>query len=148
LGPFLGFDQYAYQFYQQGKREDFKTKTGWINGLVKFKKVVILINQNTQSSAEVMASALKKYHVGVLVGSTTRGWGTVEKVFPLTHQLDQVQTFSVFLVHHLTLREDGQPIEGRGVDPDININDPDWRGQLEAYFDSPDLTSAVSRLLF
>lgn len=147
LGPFIGPDQYAYQFLQQDKKEDFKTKTGWLAGLVKFKKVVVLINQNTQSSAEVMASVLKKYHVGVLVGTTTKGWGTVEKVFSLEHQLSDQQTYSVFLVHHLTLREDGQPIEGQGVEPDVSIKDPNWRLQLLAYFSDPGLVNAVNNLL-
>ncbi|MBU1499549.1 hypothetical protein KKE48_01635 [Patescibacteria group bacterium] len=147
LGPFIGPDQYAYQFLQQDKKEDFKTKTGWLAGLVKFKKVVVLINQNTQSSAEVMASVLKKYHVGVLVGTTTKGWGTVEKVFSLEHQLSDQQTYSVFLVHHLTLREDGQPIEGQGVEPDVSIKDPNWRQQLLAYFSDPGLVNAVNNLL-
>ncbi|KKS80036.1 MAG: C-processing peptidase [Candidatus Beckwithbacteria bacterium GW2011_GWA2_43_10] len=147
LGPFIGPDQSAYQFLQQGKKEDFTTKTGWLPGLVKFKKVVVLINQNTQSSAEVMASVLKKYHVGVLVGTTTRGWGTVEKVFSLEHQLGGRQTYSVFLVHHLTLREDGQPIESQGVEPDVSIKDPNWRQQLLAYFSDPGLITAIDNLL-
>jgi len=146
LGPFIGEDQYAYQFLQQGEKEDFTTKTGWLPGLVKFKKVVVLINQNTQSSAEVMAAVLKKYHVGVLVGTTTKGWGTVEKVFELKHQLSDQQTYSVFLVHHLTLREDGQPIEGQGVNPDVDIRQSNWRQQLNAYFNSPELLTAVNNL--
>lgn len=147
LGPFIGNDQYAYQFLQQGKKEDFTTKTGWLPGLVKFKKVVVLINQNTQSSAEVMAAVLKKYHVGVLVGTTTKGWGTVEKVFSLEHQLDSQQTYSVFLVHHLTLREDGQPIESQGVNPDVSLKDSNWRQQLLAYFSDPALVTAVDNLV-
>lgn len=148
LGPFIGEDQYAYQFLQQDKKEDFKTKIGWLPGLVKFKKVVVLINGNTQSSAEVMAAVLKKYHVGVLVGTTTKGWGTVERVFSLEHQLGAQQTYSVFLVHHLTLREDGQPIEGQGVNPDVSLSDPNWRQQLLAYFSNPALITAVANLSF
>lgn len=147
LGPFIGENQYAYQFLQQDKKEDFTTKSGWMPGLVKFKKVVVLINQNTQSSAEVMAAVLKKYHVGVLVGTTTKGWGTVEKVFSLEHQLGSQQAYSVFLVHHLTLREDGQPIEGQGVNPDVFLSDPNWRQQLLAYFSDPALITTVNNLL-
>jgi len=74
LGPFIGQDQYAYQFFHQGEKTDFKTKIGWLPSLVRYKKVVILINENTQSSAEVVAATLKKYNVGVLVGTTTKGW--------------------------------------------------------------------------
>jgi len=40
-----------------------------------------LIDGGTQLSAEEMVVAIKKYNVGVVVGESTRGWGTVEKVF-------------------------------------------------------------------
>jgi hypothetical protein len=146
LGPFIGQDQYAYQFYHQGEKPDFKTQTGWLPSLLRYKKVLILANENTQSSAEVMAAVLKRYNVGVLLGNTTRGWGTVEKVFPLDSQLDPNETYSMFLVHSLTLRDDNQPIEGRGVDPLINIADPGWEAQLNSYLNYPELTRLVQKI--
>ncbi len=146
LGPFIGNDQYAYQFFHQGNKEDFKTKIGWLPGLVRYKKVVVLINENTQSSAEVMAATLKKYNVGVLVGTPTRGWGTVEKVFELKQQIDPNEKYSAFLVHSLTLRDDGQPIEGKGVEPQINIKSANWEKEFSAYFHYPALASTIKNL--
>lgn len=146
LGPFIGINTYAYQFYHQGNYEDFKTLTGWMNSLVRYKKVVILINGGTQSTAEVMTAVLKKYNVGVVVGTTTKGWGTVEKVFPMDSQIDSNQKFSIFLVHHVTLRDDNQPIEGRGVDPMINTNSANWQKELQSRFGDTGLTKAVEGL--
>ena len=147
LGPFIGPDQYAYQFFHQGKRTDFKTQTGWMPSLVRYKKVVVLVNEGTQSSAELFAATLKRYNAGVLVGVTTKGWGTVERVFPLRVQLNSSERYSVFLTHSLTLRDDGQPIEGRGVDPQIDINDADWGEQLFAHFHCRELVEAVEELV-
>lgn len=147
LGPFIGNNQYAYQFFHQGEPIDFKTKVGWLPSLNRYKKIVILVNEQTQSSAEVMAATLKKYNVGVVLGSTTKGWGSVEKVFPLDNQLDDGHTYSVFLVHSLTLREDGQPIEGSGVEPHIFINESGWEKQFGNYFDSPVLLQSVQEVL-
>lgn len=147
LGPFIGFDQYAYQLLHKGEKTDFKTKTGWLSGLVKFKKIIVLIDGNTQSTAEVFASVIKKYNVGVLVGVPTKGWGTVERVFELKSQISQDKKYSVFLVHSLTLREDGQPIEGKGVDPTINVNDPGWQKQLYSYFHYNELIEVVDNLV-
>lgn len=146
LGPFIGKDQYAYQFFHQGEKTDFKTKTGWLASLVRYKKVVILINENSQSSAEIVASVLKKYNVGIVVGTTTKGWGTVERVFPMEQQLDSAEKHSIFLVHSLTLREDGQPIEENGVEPLININKTNWQDQLNQYFHYPNLIKAVEQI--
>lgn len=146
LGPFIGPNQYAYQFFHQGEKEDFKTKTGWLKSLVRYKKVVILINQHTQSAAELVAATLKKYNVGVLVGRRTKGWGTVEKVFSLKNQLGQEEEYSIFLVHSLTLREDGQSIEGNGVEPVVDVSHPGWERQLLAYFHYPKLIETVKKV--
>lgn len=143
LGPFIGPNQYAYQFIQQGDITDFKTKTGWLPSLERYKKIAILINDQTQSSAEVMASVLKKYNVGILVGTTTKGWGTIERVFPLENQLSSDEEYSLFLVHHLTLRADGQPIESNGVEPVIAISQTNWQKKLASYFDNTDFVEAV-----
>jgi len=94
-----------------------------------------------------MAAVLKKYNVGIVVGTKTRGWGTVEKVFEIKNQFDSTEKYSAFLAHHLTLREDGQPIEGKGVEPLVNIQDPNWQKQLNTYFHYPELTNAVAKLI-
>lgn len=147
LGPFIGIDQYAYQLFHQGEKTDYKTRAGWLPGLFKFKKVVILIDNNTQSTAEVMASVLKKYNVGVLVGTTTKGWGTIEKVFEINQQLDKDENYSLFLVHSVSLREDGQPIEGHGVEPMINLQGADWEKELYSYFHYEEIAKAIKEIL-
>jgi len=145
LGFFIGNDQYAYEFFQQGTSTPQKTKVGWLPSLVRYKKVVVLINENTQSSAELMASVLKKYNVGVLIGQTTRGWGTIEKVFNIENQIASDETYSIFLVHTLALRDDNQPIEGRGVEPLITMG-ANWKKDLLDYFNYPELVETVEEI--
>lgn len=147
LGPFIGYDNYAYQFYQQGKKDDFKTTTGWLDSMVRYKKVVVLIDENSQSTAEVTAAALKKYNVGVLVGNTTKGWGTIEKVFAIDNQIKTDEKFSLFLVHHVTIADDGQPIEGRGVAPNISIKNPNWKKELLRRFGNQEIVDQVAKIL-
>lgn len=146
LGPFVGQNQYAFEFFHQGEYQPFKTKIGWLPSLVRYKKVVILIDENSQSSAEVMATTLKKYNVGILVGTKTKGWGTAEKLYKIENQISSDEKYSLFLVNSLTLREDYQPIEGNGIDPTININDSDWKKQLLAYFNDNNLIQAVEEI--
>jgi hypothetical protein len=147
LGPFIGYDNYAYQFYQQGNKDDFKTATGWLDSMVRYKKVVILIDENTQSTAEVTAAVLKKYNVGVVVGNTTKGWGTIEKVFPLDNQIKTDEKFSLFLVHHVTIADDGQSIEGRGIVPHISIKNPNWKKELLSRFGNQEIVDEVGKIL-
>ncbi|HPR13881.1 MAG TPA: S41 family peptidase [Candidatus Woesebacteria bacterium] len=143
LGPFIGPNQYAYQFLQQGEITDYKTRSDWLPSLLRYKKIAVLIDDQVQSTAEVMASVLKKYNVGVLIGTKTMGWGTVERVFPIEKQISNSQQYSVFLVHHLTLKEDGTIIEGTGVSPMINVNDVGWQRQLTRYFGDSAIAPAI-----
>ena len=147
LGNFIGKNQNAFDFYHKGEYEPFKTPTNKLPSISKYKQVVILVDNQTQSSAEMMAASLKKYHAGVILGTPTKGWGTVEKVFPLDNQFDSKNKYSLFLVHSITLRDDNQPTEGRGVDPDINIKDRDWTQQLFNYFGNNQLTEAIKSIL-
>ncbi len=143
LGPFIGPDQYAYEFFHKGEKIPFKTKVGWLASLFRYKKVVILVNENTQSSAEVMAATLKKYNVGVVVGTTTRGHGTIEKIMPMETKISETEKFSMFIVENLTLREDGQPIEKKGVNPHIDISSENWEVELLGYFNYLPLIEAT-----
>lgn len=147
MGLFLGKNQYAYDFYHRGEYEPFKTPTDKLASITRFKQTVVLVDNATQSSAEIMAASIKKYHLGVVVGVPTKGWGTVERVFPIDHQISDSEKYSMFLVHSITLRDDNQPIEGRGVEPDVNINNPNWEQQLFTYFRNSQLTSTVKQVL-
>lgn len=147
LGPFIGYNQYAYEFFHQEEYTPFKTQTGWLPSLVKYKRVVILIDSHVQSSAEVMVATLQKYNVGVLVGTKTRGWGTVENTYPIETVIDEDEKYSLFLVNSITLRPDGQPIEGRGVDPTIDINNPNWKEEFSVYFNDKEFLEVVARLV-
>lgn len=143
LGPFIGPDRAAYRFFQQGDRETYRTKTGWIDALVPYKKVVVLVNDKTQSTGELMASVLKKYNVGTVVGTTTRGWGTVERVMSLDNQYQPSKEHAVFLVHHLTVRSDGKPIQDRGVVPEVDITQDGWQQELRNYIPHEPLIEAT-----
>jgi hypothetical protein len=147
LGPFIGPNNYAFELFKQGEYEPFKTKFGWLPSLVRYKKVAILVDGNTQSSAEVMTATFKKYNVGIVVGTTTKGWGTIEAVYGLENQISEEEEYSVFLVNHLTVRDDGQSIEENGVEPTIDISTKDWEKQLLAYFDNQDFVNAVKKAL-
>lgn len=145
LGPFIGENQYAYELFHQDDYTPYKTKTGWLPGLFQYKKVVILIDGDTQSSAEVIAATLKKYNVGVTVGTKTKGWGTIEAVVDIDQELED-EKYSMFLVHSLTLRDDNEPIQGNSVYPLISIGDPDWKNQLFTYFNYSELNEAVEEI--
>lgn len=147
LGVFIGKNQYAFDFYHKGDYLVFRTTVEKLVALDRYKKVAVLADNQTQSSAEILAAAFKRTKVGVVVGMPTKGWGTVERVFPLEHQIDPGEKYSVFLVHSVTIRDDGLSIEGRGVEPDVNIKDSNWKEKLSERLKNMELESQIIQLL-
>ena len=147
LGFFIGTDRYAFDWWHRGESTPFKSTSTFLPSLVSFKQVAILIDGATQSTAEIMVATLKKYNVGVTVGATTKGWGTIEKVFEIKHQLDDQTKYSMFLVHSLTLADDNQPIEGNGVKPMVEIKNSNWSEQLLKYFHYQEFINAIKEKL-
>lgn len=147
LGFWLGSNQYAYDYFRQGEPQPFRTKTEKLLELTKFKKIVTLVDKETASSAEIFAASLKKFHLSVTLGSSTHGQGTVENFFPLHSKISDNETFSALIVRAVTLRDDGQPIEGRGVEPDIKLSDINWSDQLLQYYNYPSLVEAVKKVI-
>ena len=90
-------------------------------GHVAFRKpVVVLVNRNSASASEIVASALQDYGRAIIVGdSKTHGKGTVQTVQPLskptsTYGANRITTACFY-------RIDGGTTQLRGVEPDIVI---------------------------
>lgn len=84
--------------------------------------VVVLIDEETASAAEIVAGALKLHGRAVLIGSRTHGKGTVQTMFSLGDSLGQLNlTTSEFLVAgELPItRRSGQ--NQWGIDPHIAV---------------------------
>ena len=145
LGYFMGSNQYAFDLYAQNTYNVIRTTSALDPALAPYREVAILTDDMTQSTAEVLTASLKRFHIAYSVGATTRGWGTVENTFPLTTTMDASTTYALLLVHAITLRNDQEPIQGRGVDPDVSIADANWKSELSSFFHSPSIIAALQK---
>lgn len=143
LGLFLGQNQYAFDLYRKGDYEPIRTPIPKVSDLSKYKETAVLTNEVTQSTAEVISAAFKRFNLGKVVGTKTKGWGTVENTYALDTKITEGEKYSLFLVNSITLRDDGSPIEGAGVDPNVNTEESDWKQELYNHFDSQGLISAI-----
>lgn len=143
LGLFLGQNQHAFDLFSQGKYEAQRTVQAKFPELSRFGEVGIITDNMTQSTAEVISATFKRLRLGKTIGTNTRGWGTVENTYPIETEIDPNMKYSLLLVNSITLREDNQPIEGRGVDPDISTTDSDWKNKIKTQFRSTSLIKAL-----
>ena len=145
---FIGPNQYVYDYFHQGELKPERTPAfNKLELLSDVKNIAVLTDENTQSTSELLASIFKRFRLAKTVGVQTKGWGTVENTFPLKTDLGDGNKYSLLLVHSLTLREDGEPIEGRGVEPDINLKNTNWRQQLSNTFPSSAFVDDLVKVL-
>ena len=77
--------------------------------------MVVLTNEFSASASEILAGALQDYERATVVGATTFGKGSVNMLRRLSNDGGLYVTFARWFTPL------GRPIEGKGVDPDIEV---------------------------
>jgi carboxyl-terminal processing protease len=76
--------------------------------------LVVIIDQDSASAAEILAGAIRDHHRGTIVGVRSFGKGTVQGIFPLEDE----SRVGVRLTTSKFYSPNGRPFSGVGVDPD------------------------------
>ena len=84
-----------------------------------FEEIVVLVDNNTASSAEIIVAALQDSG-STIVGSTTHGKGVIQTALELP------AGGILMLTTHESLRSNGDPIDNVGIIPDIYITFPNF----------------------
>lgn len=79
------------------------------------KPLVVLMNENSASAAEIFSGAIKDYGLGTLVGTTTFGKGIVQRIFGLSDGTGIKLTISKYYT------PDGNDIHQKGIEPDVEV---------------------------
>ena len=97
---------------RHNKKNIYKVSKG---GYVYTKPLVVLIDENSASASEILASALHDNHRAILAGTRTFGKGLVQKVFSLPNQTGM----NITIARYLTPK--GIDINEEGIEPDYNV---------------------------
>ena len=80
--------------------------------------IVVLIDGNSASAAEILSGALQDTGAATLVGTTSYGKGSVQVVMPLYH----ADALKLTIAKYYT--PSGRSIDGTGITPDVEIDLP------------------------
>lgn len=94
-----------------GNREEYKSKGETYMDL----PIVVLINGESASAAEILAGAIKDHAYGTLIGTTTFGKGIVQTIFPLSDG----DALKLTTAKYFT--PSGNYIHEVGIEPDIEL---------------------------
>jgi len=78
--------------------------------------LVVLIDQNSASAAEIFAGAIRDHHRGAIVGTRSFGKGSVQGIFPL-----DVAEAGLRLTTARFYSPNGKPFSQVGVEPDVVV---------------------------
>ena len=100
--------------YQMKTRKGTTPYTS-VNNKTKNYKIVVLVDENSASASEIMASAMQEQYHATLVGVTTYGKGTVQEPKDLSNGTLIKYTIQEWLTSK------GNSINDKGVKPDVEI---------------------------
>lgn len=98
-------------YMQRDGEEEVFTTTGTDDRI----PLVVLVNENSASAAEILSGDIQDLHAGVLIGMKTYGKGTVQGVF----SVDTDEAVKVTIAKYKTAA--GREVDGTGIEPDITV---------------------------
>jgi carboxyl-terminal processing protease len=100
--------------------------------------MIVLVNGNTASAAEIISGAIQDHARGKLLGTTTYGKGSVQEWIPLMNNMGAVR-----ITVSLWYTPNGRQIAKQGLTPDVEV--PMTEAEFEAGKD-PQLDRAIELL--
>ncbi len=106
--------------------------------------LVVLVDENSASAAEVFAGGMQDYKKATIVGTTTFGKGIVQTIMPLGDGTAVKLTTAKYFTGK------GQDVHGKGIKPDIEIefdyDSVDWESDELGVEDDNQLVKAMEVL--
>ena len=92
------------------------------------KPIIVLINGGSASASEIVAGALQDHKRAIIVGTKSFGKGSVQTIIPFRKSNKEKTTAGIRLTTARYYTPSGESIQGKGIQPDIIIE----QGTFEA----------------
>jgi len=114
IGLFVKKNDAIYQEKRNGSPQ-IKSVRADQDGVAAGMKIAVLVNQNTASIAEALATVFKHRDAAVIIGTTTYGKASIEDMF------DAGNGYKILVTVGMLYDRDGKTWHGVGVRPDVEV---------------------------
>lgn len=111
--------------------------------LINGQPLVVLINGGSASASEIVAGALRDHKRAIIVGTKSFGKGSVQTIIPFRKSNNEKTTTGIRLTTARYYTPSGESIQGKGINPDIIIEQGVFESQEYNRLSESDLKDSL-----
>ena len=109
--------------------------------LINAKPLVVIINGGSASAAEIVAGALQDHKRAIIIGTKSFGKGSVQTIIPFKKSNDKMAGIRLTTARYYT--PSGESIQGKGIDPDIIVEQGSFESAEYKRYSESDLKGSL-----
>mgnify|MGYP001170562145 FL=1 len=116
----------------------YQAKSG---DLIDTKPLIVIINGGSASASEIVAGALQDHKRAIIIGTKSFGKGSVQTIIPFKKSNDKMAGIRLTTARYYT--PSGESIQGKGIDPDIIVEQGSFESAEYKRYSESDLKGSL-----
>ena len=123
------------------KKIDMKRFRASSGDLINNKPLIVIINGGSASASEIVAGALQDHKRAIIIGTKSFGKGSVQTIIPFDKSNNKIAGIRLTTARYYT--PSGESIQGKGITPDIIVEQGSFESSEFKRFSESDLKDSL-----
>ena len=125
------------------KKIDMKRYRAKAGDFIDAKPLVVIINGGSASASEIVAGALQDHKRAIIIGTKSFGKGSVQTIIPFKKSNNNMAGIRLTTARYYT--PSGESIQGKGIEPDIVVEQGSFETNEYKRFSESDLKGSLDK---